>query len=178
MLPDRIRKVGEGVAVSPLLWALHKNEHLWNEVRDRTESPSSPHHEIDDIWARYAKYEESQATGPHESVWYPSADILPVRDLAHFLMQYVRGERLGGVLLTRIKAGARCKPHSDSGWHADYYQKFAIQVQSSPGQFFCFEGQRLEPMPGDIYWFDNSYTHWVENDTAHDRVTLIVCIKT
>jgi hypothetical protein len=93
-------------------------------------------------------------------------------------MTMVDGERLGGVLLTRIKAGKSCYPHADPGWHARHYRKFAVQIQSAPGQFFCFEGERLEPMPGDVYEFDNSHTHWVTNDTEHDRITLIVCIKT
>lgn len=172
----KIQKIGEGLNVAPLLWALQQNEQLWNQHVSRTADEASPHHEVDDIWVRYAV--DAKEHGPHESVWYPSAEVLPVRQLIYPLMQYVRGERLGGVLITRIKAGRQCKPHHDEGWHAKYYDKFAIQVQSAPGQFFCFEGEKLEPMPGDVYRFDNSHTHWVTNDTPHDRITLIVCIRT
>lgn len=175
---SKIRKIADGVNVTPLLWALQANPQLWNEFGDRTESHSSPHHEVDDIWLRYASYNESKEPGPHESIWYPAATLLPVREIVYPLMQFVKGERLGGVLITRIRSGAKCKPHHDEGWHASYYEKFAVQVQSAPGQFFCFDDEKLEPLPGDVYTFDNSFTHWVTNDTEHDRITMIVCIKT
>jgi hypothetical protein len=173
---SNIRKIADGANVLPLLWALQANDHLWNADTQRTADPASPHCEVDDIWARYSA--TPKEPGPHESVWYPAAALLPVREIVYPLMQFVRGERLGGVLLTRIRAGKQCKPHHDGGWHASYYDKFAVQVQSAPGQRFCFEGESLEPMPGDIYTFDNSHTHWVENPTPFDRITLIVCIKT
>lgn len=173
----KIKKIGENLPVGPLLWALQANPQLWDENTGRTESPHSPHHGLSDIWTRWAA-PGVDGSQPHESVWYPSADLLPIRDLIYPLMSFVRGDQLGGVLITRIKAGQECKPHTDPGWHARYYKKFAIQVQSAPGQAFCFEGDRLESRPGDLYFFDNSFTHWVENDTPHDRITVIACIKT
>ncbi len=172
----KIAKITGGLNVAPLLWALQANPQLWNAHDQRTADETSPHNEVDDIWARYSA--TPKEPGPHESVWYQAAAVLPIRELVYPLMQFVQGERLGGVLITRIKAGKRCNPHKDDGWHARYYDKFAIQVQSAPGQFFCFEGEKLEPMPGDVYTFDNAHTHWVTNDTPHDRITLIVCIKT
>lgn len=172
----KIARIATGVNVTPLLWALQANPQLWNADTQRTEDTASPHREVDDIWVRYSA--TPKEPGPHESIWYPAAELLPVRELVFPLMSLVDGERLGGVLITRIPAGAKCHPHRDNGWHASYYSKFAIQVQSAPGQAFCFEGERLEPMPGDVYTFDNSHTHWVTNDTPHDRITLIVCIKT
>ena len=84
---------------------------------------------------------------------------------------------LGGVLITRIPAGKECKPHSDPGWHARRYQKFGVQITSAPGQKFCFEDAELETKPGDIFWFDNEYTHWVTNPTPYERITMIVCIR-
>ena len=174
----KIQKLAEGLNVTPLLWALQENPQLWNMHSQRTESQESPHREVSDIWVRYAPPEESDKPGPHESVWYPEADVLPVRDLVYPLMHAARGERLGGILITKIPAGKECKPHSDNGWHARYYSKFAIQIQSAPGQRFCFDNEYLEPRPGDLYTFENAYTHWVTNPTPYDRITLIVCIKT
>lgn len=174
----KIRKIGEGLNVAPLLWAIQANPQLWNEHSMRTKPDDSPHREVSDIWVRYAAPEVADQPGPHESVWYPSADVLPVYDLVYPLMQYVRGDRLGGVLLTKIPAGKRCYPHVDHGWHARYYEKFAIQIQSAPGQEFRFEDEALESKPGDVYWFDNAFEHWVVNDTEFDRITMIVCIKT
>lgn len=172
----KIEKIAEGIQVGPLLWAIQENPQLWDQNISRTQPVESPHHGLSDIWARYAA-PGVDASQPHDAVWYPCADLLPVRELVMPLFAAVQGTRLGGVLLTRIPAGAECLPHKDDGWHARYYEKFAIQIQSAPGQAFCFEGESLITKPGDVFWFDNAFTHWVPNPTTYDRITLIVCLK-
>ena len=173
---NRIKKVSEGMDVAPLYAALLENPELWDQTPARTAPAHSPHHGLSDIYIRYSAGNPLDAD-PHESVWYPAADLLPVKDLIFQLMHAVRGERPGGVLITKIPAGKMCKPHRDGGWHAGYYEKFGIQIQSAPGQAFCFDGESLETKPGDVFWFDNAHTHWVTNDTPHDRITLIVTLK-
>lgn len=172
----KIRKVREGMNVAPLWWALAEHPELWNQTDDRTTPPTSPHFGLSDVYIRYGANPLDREN--HESIWYPAAAVLPVRDLIYELMFNVKAERLGGVLITKIPAGMQCKPHKDGGWHAGYYEKFGIQIASAPGQAFCFEGESLETKPGDVFWFDNSHTHWVTNDTPHDRITLIVTLKT
>lgn len=172
----KIQRIGEGINVAPMLWALQEHPELWDTHKTRTEDPTSPHHGLSDIWARYAADGEDPR-GPHESVWYPCADLIPVRELVYPLISAVGGTRLGGVLITRIPPGAECKPHTDPGWHARYYDKFAIQIQSAPGQEFFFEGESLVTKPGDVFWFDNAHTHWVKNQSQYDRITLIACIQ-
>ena len=173
---SKIQHIGSGVDVSGLLFALQNNPQLWNQKKNRTESPDSPHHGLDDIWLRYAP-DGVDGSQPHDSVWHDCANVLPVKELVMRLFAAVGGTRLGGVLITRIPAGKECRPHKDPGWHARYYEKYAVQIQSAPGQAFCFEGESLEPVPGDIFWFDNSFAHWVTNPTKHDRITLIVCVN-
>lgn len=176
---SKIKRIAQGANVMPLLWALQQHPELWNQHTARTAPEDSPHHEVDDVWCRYAEMHNGSAPEIHDSVWYPGIlEKLPVRPMVMDLMKFVQGERLGGVLITRIKAGCRVQPHMDPGWHARYYEKYAVQLQSAPGQFFSFEDQRLEAQPGDVYWFDNQFTHWVENDTPYDRITAIVAIKT
>jgi len=165
------------VNVAPFLWEVQANEHLWDENPSRTDNPLSPHHGLSDIWLRYAP-PGVDGSQPHASVWYDSPIVAAAQDLVYPLMSMVRGDELGGVLLTKIPAGMECKPHTDPGWHARYYQKYAIQIQSAPGQSFNFDNEALVTRPGDVFWFDNSQTHWVPNPTLHERMTLIVCIKT
>lgn len=172
-----IKLLSEGLNVAPIYWALLKNPQLWNQHTTRTESPDSPHHGLDDIWARFGDPSRASDGAPHDSFWYPSADVLGIKPLCHDIMRLVEGVELGGVLITRIPAGAECKPHTDPGWHARRYQKFGVQITSAPGQAFCFESDRLETKPGDLFWFDNQFTHWVENPTQYERVTMIVCIR-
>lgn len=172
----KIELLQRGLPVGPIYWALQQHPEAWNEHTARTEDPGSPHHGLDDIWARYAPAGTAEGE-PHESVWYPAADVLGIKQLVLDVMHFVGGVRLGGVLITRIPAGKTCKPHTDPGWHARFYDKFAVQITSAPGQLFCFEGEELESQPGDLYFFDNQYRHWVVNPTPYERVTMIVCIR-
>jgi len=176
-MSERIRLIAQGVNVAPMLWALQENPTLWDQNRARTEPEDSPHHGLSDIWARYAA-PGVDGSQPHESVWYPCADLMPVRELVYPLMPAVQGDHLGGVLITKIPPGKTCRPHVDPGWHARFYSKYAVQIQSHPRQAFHFDGESLVSKPGDVYFFDNAFTHWVTNDSDQDRITLICCIRT
>jgi hypothetical protein len=174
---SKIQLLGKGIPVEAMQAALAAHPELWDQHTARTEHPDSPHHGLSDIWARYAESATAGAEA-HKSAWYPCADVLPVRELTYPLMSLVDGDELGGVLITKIPAGKECRPHVDHGWHARYYQKFAIQIHADPGQTFHFEDGSLVTEPGDLFTFDNAYMHWVTNPTAYDRVTMIVCIRT
>lgn len=173
----KIDLLQQGLPVAPIYWALLEHPELWNQNKTRTESPDSPHHGLDDIWARYGDPSRAVDGLPHDAFWYPSADVLGVKALCLDIMRAVDGIELGGVLITRIPPGAKCKPHTDPGWHARRYEKYGVQITSAPGQKFCFEGESLETKPGDLFWFDNQYSHWVTNPTQYERVTMIVCIR-
>jgi len=167
----------------PALLQIKQNPQLWNMYRHRTEQYSSPHHEISDIWVRYRDIKEfdgdwDKFNGPHEPIWYPAADCLPaVKDIAFQIMTRVRGERLGGILITRIPPGGQCAPHTDRNWHAEYHDKYAVQLESHPDQAFHFREGSYSARPGEVYWFDNLKEHWVTNDSPIDRITLIICIR-
>lgn len=173
----QIVKLAEGLPVAEMHRALLAQPELWDQNPGRTESKDSPHYGLSDIWARFAAPGVNGGE-PHRSVWYPSADLIPVRELVYPLMSMVEGEELGGVLITKIPAGKMCKPHRDLGWHARAYEKVAVQIAADPEQAFHFHDEHLVTEPGDCFWFDNFHEHWVTNPTNHDRITMIVCIRT
>ena len=176
-MAEHIRLLSRGLPVAPLHWALMQHAELWNRHTSRTADPDSPHHGLDDIWARFGDPGRADDGQPHDAHWYPAAETLGLKAICLNVMHHVGGVELGGVLITRIPAGAECKPHTDPGWHARRYQKFAVQIASAPGQRFCFDGESLETQPGDLFWFDNQSTHWVTNPTPYERITMIVCIR-
>lgn len=176
-MSEKLSLVTSGAVVAPIYWALQQHPELWNEHPDRTDSAESPHRELDDIWVRFGCPDRARDGQPHDAHWYPQADVLGVRALCYDVMRHVQGVELGGVLITRIPPGATCHPHIDHGWHARRYSKFGVQVTSAPGQTFHVEEDILETKPGDIFQFDNSYSHWVLNPTAYERVTMIVCVR-
>lgn len=156
----------------------------WDLHTDRTARYGTPHEDVSDIWLRFRDLSEMGEdkvaffNGPHASTWYPCAKELPaVVELAGKVFRDVGGKELGGVLITRIPPGGEVKPHIDGGWHAGYYEKFAVQIKGNERQAFCFEGVELSATPGQCYSFDNSKLHWVVNDSEHERMTLIVCIR-
>lgn len=156
---------------------------VWNAITLRTENPQSPHREVSDIWVRYNLIENyrgdmTQFNSEHESQWYQVAEQIPeARRLSEQIAQDYNADRLGAVLITKIPAGKTCYPHIDQGWHARYYEKFALTVAGNLEQSFSVEDEVLRTETGDLFAFDNSRLHWVLNPSAEDRITMIVCIR-
>lgn len=175
-------KVAEGLDVAPLLDQLARQPDLWGAYGWRKAIAGGPHGGMTDVWVRYNAPEKIGRPGftdEHDSVWYPAYARLPaLRSIIYPLMSLVEGERLGGVLITKIPPGAGIAPHVDGGWHVEYYDKFYVSLKSAPGADFCCGEERLNPRAGDVWRFDNRLRHWVENKSSEDRVTLIVCIRT
>jgi hypothetical protein len=180
---DSIRLMASGFDVSSLGQQLAGHPEAWNAHTQRTEAYETPHKAVDDIWVRYNAWSNFKGdrvafNNAHTSVWYPVISKIPAAwSLARRVMRKVGGRQLGGVLITRIPPGGEVLPHIDTGWHAGYYEKFAIQVKGNKDQAFCFEDAKLSPEPGDLYTFDNSRMHWVSNDSNEERITLIICIR-
>lgn len=178
-----IRKLASGFDVKPLRDQLVRHPEAWNRHTLRTETYQTPHRSVSDIWVRYNAWDNFNGdpaafNGEHESSWYPVVHDIPAAwSLARRVVRHVGGGRLGGVLITRIPPGGEVAPHIDRGWHAGYYEKFAVQVAGNDEQAFCFEDSQLRPEPGDLYTFDNSRLHWVTNQSDSERITLIICIR-
>lgn len=142
------------------------------------------HSDISDIWVRYNAWENyrgdlAEFNEEHESVWYPVSYAVPeLRLLVHDVLEHLPPVELGGVLITKIPPGGMVQPHSDHGWHAEYYRdKYAVQMKGNQRQAFHFEGISLSADPGQVYWFDNQQVHWVTNDSDEDRITMIICTR-
>ena len=165
--------------------ALVDNPDLFGQYNQRGSAEGSPHREMTDIWIRYKDIKPHLESGDfstfgdeHDSVWYSSSNLLPVKRLLFQIMAEVDGERLGGVLITKLPPHGVIHPHIDGGWHAGYYDKYYVPIQSSKGDVFGFEDGDVIPSEGDVWWFNNSVVHWVKNETDNYRFSLIVCIKT
>lgn len=185
-MPATHRKLDLTVDVAALKNALHEKAHLFGQHPYRAEAPGSPHSEMTDIWVRYNDVKPFIESGDfstfadeHDSVWYDAYYELPeVHDPIFDVMAAVDGERLGGILITKLPPGGKITPHVDGGWHAAYYDKYYVPIQNKDGAIFAFDDGVIAPDEGDVYWFDNSKNHWVENNSDTDRIAMIICIKT
>lgn len=184
------KKIATGVDVKGIMAELTANPQLWGQHSIRKTAPGSPHTGMTDIWVRYNDVAPYEASGDyrgfndqHIPIWYPAWDALPsLQPLVFALSSAVRGEMIGGVLITKIPPGGRIERHTDSSWHVDYFDKFYLSLQSAPGAIFGCEHdgetEILNPEIGDIWRFDNRMLHWVVNDSPVDRITCIICIHT
>lgn len=167
--------------VVPVLNALATKPQLWNQNTLRTAFPGSPHAECDDIWLFFNEVpeDESAVIDDIRVKPYPAWYELPeVHDLVFNLMRRVGGVQLGRVLITRLAPGGQIPEHADSGAPAEYFQRYQIAMQSYPGCLFNCGEEVVNFHMGDCWWVDNSQLHSVVNNSADDRIALIVDIRT
>lgn len=175
-----LEMIRRSYADTSLLLEQLNNPEVWNIHRYRTKGP---HRELSDIWVRYNPIEnftgDMQAfNAEHVSQWYQVAEELPeAKRLSELIAQEFSAKRLGAVLITKIAPGKQCYPHVDQGWHAGFYEKFALQIKGNRQQSFHVEDCMLRTRTGDLFWFDNSHRHWVLNPSDEDRITMIVCLR-
>jgi hypothetical protein len=174
-------KIHSDLDVSLAQKELKDNDHLFGEFNAR-KNAGDVHAQMTDIWLRYGDIsgmiesgDYSAIASEHDSIWLK--DLPHCKQICFDVMMLVSGERMGGVLITKLPPGGRILPHTDSGWHAEYYDKYYIPLQNSDGAMFCFDDGNIKPDNGDVWAFNNSYKHWVENNSNEDRIAMIICIK-
>ena len=174
-----------GLDVSVLMHQIQTNSWLWNEHKLRTTHQGSVHSEVDDIWIRFNDVAEFEKTGnassiidQHESIWYPAASyLLAARPILYDLARKFEAERIGRVMITRLKPGAKIAPHVDGGDHAKYYSRYHVVLQGFPGSVFRAGDEQVQMLSGQVWWFDNQQEHECVNNSADDRVHMIVDLK-
>lgn len=164
----------------PLLNAIMRDPALWNQNTLRTTHPGTAHSKVDDIWLRFNETDDPEAVvDDKDCVNYPAWWALPqARPLIFNLMARVEGERLGRVLVTRLRPGAKIDAHVDGGAPATYYDRFHIVLSSAPGCLFRAGDETVHMGTGQVWWFDNTKEHEVINNSVDDRIHMIVDIRT
>lgn len=161
-----------------MLNALATHPELWNQNPLRTQYPGTPHREADDIWVFFNAPEQPEAViNDIQTDPYPAWHILPIKDLVFNLMRFVGGTQLGRVVVSRLAPGRQIYPHADQGAPAEFYQRYQIMLQCLPGVIFSAGDEVVQMKTGDVYWFDNTNEHAVINNSADDRLALIVDIR-
>jgi len=172
---DNFYRLASGIVVSPLMAQIKANNDLWGENPMRAEYTGSAHSDVVDIWLRF---NETDPFNGLEAVDYPAFTRLPsVRSIIFGLMGMVEGERLGKCIITKLKPGGVIAPHIDEGLSPEYYQRYHIPLNSEPGSLFLCGDEIVGMQTGDVWWVNNREMHEVKNNSADDRIHLIVEIK-
>jgi hypothetical protein len=186
---QNFQRISGGVDIMPLLLAVKRRPDLWKEDTYLRDYPQGPFAQIESIMLRFpvkgvCETEEElknhlSTYDQHENVDYPAYKLLPeARPLVMNLMAYVGGERLGRIMINKIAPGGVIYPHADTPAHADYYSRFHIVLQSQPGVVFRAGDEQVHMATGEVWWFDNKQEHEVINNSADDRIHMIVDIRT
>jgi len=181
--------LAQGVDVTPLLLAIRRRPDLWKEDTYLRDYPQGPFKQIESIMLRFpvksvheteAELQNHLSTyDQHENVDYPAYKLLTeARPIVMSLMSRVGGERLGRVMINKIAPGGVIFPHVDTKSHTDYYSRFHVVLQSQPGVYFRAGEETTYMAPGEVWWFDNAQEHEVINNSAGDRIHMIVDIRT
>lgn len=185
-------RIAEGMNVKPLLNAIYRKPELWKADDFLRKFKQGPFGETDTIYLRFqehvpvdtpeqlALYQENKLAGYdlHECPWRPEVNELPeARALIMALMGATGATRLGRCMINRIVPGGRIFPHADSHWHASYWDRYHIVIQSEPGNVFRCGDEHLWMKEGEIWWFQNAVEHEVHNNSASDRIHLVVDLR-
>lgn len=170
--------IASGIDTTAILAALAARPELWNEHDLRTTYPDSPHASVDDIWLLFNEIGEpgdavnNIQTHPYDA-WYQ----LPVQDLVLDLMRRVRGLQLGRVIITRLAPGSSIGEHVDQGAPAEFYSRYHVILQSTPGCITRSGEEVIQASPGEVWWFNNREPHSVINNGSNDRIVIVVDIR-
>lgn len=173
------QRIFNGLQVVPLLHSVMASKR-WNEFPIRTTYPGSPHADADDILLRFNEIPDGDPAKVVDDVLcrnFLLGDFPLARPVIFDLMRVVEGEQLGRVIITRLAPGGWITPHRDEGAPATYYDRYQIGLQVLPGVLFRAGDETCEMQSGEVWWFDNTQEHEVRNNSAQDRIVMIVDIR-
>ncbi|MEO5626999.1 MAG: aspartyl/asparaginyl beta-hydroxylase domain-containing protein [Dokdonella sp.] len=182
-------KITSGLSVMPLLLAIRRRPELWKEDTYLRDYPQGPFGDTETIMLRFpvkrvadteAELKDILSTyDQHENIDYPAYALLhEARPLVMDLMAFVKGERLGRVMVNKLRPGGRVFPHADTPVHAEYWTRFHIVLSAKPGCVIRCDDEQLQFQTGDCFWFNNKLEHEVNNNSADDRISMVVDIRT
>jgi quercetin dioxygenase-like cupin family protein len=161
--------------------SIARQPELWKADTYLRDYPQGPFADVDTIFLRFPPASvtelERSAKDQHECVWMDGAISLPLaRPMIFALMHIVEGERLGRVMINRIKPGGKIYAHRDTPAHTAYYSRYHYVLHTAPGCSFRAGDEVIAMQTGDLWYFDNSQEHEVINNSGDDRLHLIIDI--
>lgn len=174
--------MGRGINMVPLAVELLRQPLLWREDTYLRDYPQGPFKDVETVFLRFPPASvtelERSTKDQHECVWMDGALHLPTaRPHIFALMAQVQGERLGRVMINKIRPGGVIYPHADTPVHAQYWDRFHYVVASAPGVVFRCGDETLGMQTGELWWFQNALEHEVINNSAQDRIHLIIDVR-
>lgn len=178
-----IKSLATGLDVRPLLEQIGVRHKLFEQFKQRQETPGSPHKDTMTIFLRWCEDKTVEAAFSQlPAIDYPAYAMLPeARPLVEKVMEITGATELGRVIITMLKPGGVILKHVDEGAYADHYERFHICLQAARGNVLsvAYEdhpkmGEMIDPDHGELFWFNHKSWHLCVNPTQHARIHLIV----
>jgi hypothetical protein len=164
--------------VGSIVAEIEQNSHLWDAYPLRTKllaQVGGATSQCSDILLSYTSIDNPDIL---ECVDYPAFVELPtVRKFVFWFMYTMQAERLGRVMITKLKPGMKIDPHVDTLAFSQYYDRFHLCLKDNDKTVFRCGDERHRPFMGDMFWFDNTKEHEVFNGGDTERWTLIIDLK-
>lgn len=178
---QNFKLIKAGADVAPLLQALEREAHLFDQITARQTTPGTPHTDTKAIFIRWAKSQTVEAAFSEiPAVDYPARASLPeVLPLIEEVLKSVGSTEIGRVLITTLKPGGKISRHADEGMVADHYERFHVSLQSDDHNLFYSyrpdgRGEVVHMKPGQIWWFNHKREHELDNTSDRPRIHMIV----
>lgn len=170
------KKLVTGLDTTPLLSAVSKDPHLFDQFTLRQSFPGSPHQDTQAIVLRGPRDVRNwqQYTEPEDVVDWPLKGRLS-RSLSFLdpLLDVLHAEELGYVMLVKLLPEGHVLPHRDEGTYAEHFSRFHVGLTFSPGAYLLAGGESAQIGPGEAWWFDHRVEHEAFNADETPRIHLI-----
>lgn len=169
-----------GVQVTPLMHQLARHSEWWNEDKARTTFEGTPHAQVDDILLRFGLPDGKTSVADDLEAYdmEPMRSLRGAKDLCLDIMRLVGGSRLGRVVITKLAYGKQILPHKDvMGEYSKYYTRYHVVLQGLPGSMFNCGDETVQMKTGEVWWFSAKDEHSLKNNSADDRVHMLVDVR-
>lgn len=177
---ENFKKVASDLWAGPLLRAINKKPHLWNEITARQATPGSPHKDTASIFLRGPSVQTVHAIfNEIEAFDYPALKELPESyPLIKRLCDTVNAREIGRIMIVSLAPDGFITPHCDEGKYADHYERFHIVLATNPHCWFqCNhsedEAEFVRMKVGEAWWFNHKREHTFMNEGKDHRIHLI-----
>jgi len=168
-------RLAEGVQVLPLMVSLARQPALWDADNCRREFENTPHAATSDVLLRFGSTDGNELEAADRSVM---GSLPGVKAQVLTIMHLVGGVRLGRVIITKLESGKKILPHSDvKGEYSKYYTRYHLVLQGLPGSLFNCGDETVNMRTGELWWFDAAAEHSVINNSADDRVHMLIDVR-
>lgn len=182
----QFHRIAQNIDVLPLLHSIQRKPFLWNQNRFRTTFPNTPHVDVDDIMLRFSDTEKCTTTdnviGDEFPVFHMAWFHLPeVKPIILDLMRWTKAYQLDRVLISRVRPGGRILPHADNDGsyvNTDDRARYHVVLQGLPGSLYTTGNETVQMLTGEVWWFNAHEIHHIENNSADDRIHLLVDVRT